>query len=228
MKLKDIPVADRPRERFLEYGVESLSTEELLAIILKTGSKKKSVREVSLEILKMAGEINKLAELSKEQLMEIDGIGLTKAIEIISAIELGKRIYLHPKVNNKLRFLNAEQIFQATRHLFLGQKQEYFYCFYLDSKNEILERKLLFMGTINRSLVHPREIFKYAYLSSASSIVCVHNHPSGDITPSREDIRLTKALVEIGRINSIPVMDHVIVGNDSYYSFYENGKIIDL
>ncbi|MDD6223772.1 MAG: DNA repair protein RadC [bacterium] len=228
MKMKDIPVSDRPRERFVQYGASSLSNEELLAIILKTGSKKKSAKEVALDLLKMAEGVEKLAEVSKEQLMTLEGIGLTKAIEILSAIELGKRIYTHPRDYHKLRFLNAEQIYDTTKHLFLGQKQECFYCFYLDSKNEILERKLLFMGTINRSLVHPREIFKYAYLSSASSIVCIHNHPSGDVAPSREDIRLTNALVEIGRINSIPVIDHIIVGRDTYYSFYENGNIIDL
>jgi len=228
MKIKDLPKEERPRERLLEYGVQNLSNEELLSIILKTGSKNHSVKEVALNILTLAGGIEKLVNLSKEQLLEIDGIGLTKAIEIISVVEIGKRIFLNSNQIQKINFRNSYEIYLATKYLFINQKQEYFYCFYLNNKNELIERKLLFMGTINRSLVHPREIFKYAYLSSASSIICMHNHPSGDVTPSREDIRLTNALVEIGKINSIPIVDHLIVSDDGYYSFYEDGRIMNL
>ena len=228
MKIKDIPVDDRPRERLIQYGVENLSNEELLAIILKTGSKKKSVKELSNEILKLSNGLDNIADITKEQLLKIDGIGLTKATSLISAIELGKRIFVGGKSINHLCFRNAYEIFINTKYLFLNQKQECFYCFYLNNKNEVIERKLLFMGTINRSVVHPREIFKYAYLTSASSIVCMHNHPSGDVTPSREDIRLTKALTELGQLNSIPLLDHIIVSDSSYYSFYEEGKILNL
>lgn len=228
MKIKDMPLSNRPRERLLESGVESLSNEELLAIILKTGSKKRSVKEVALDVLALGEKTKGFANLTKEKLLEIDGIGEIKALEIISAIELGKRIFLNPNTNQKLKWSNAGEIYEATKYLFQNKKQEYFYCIYLNNKNEVIERKLLFMGTINRSLVHPREIFKYAYLSSASSIICMHNHPSGDITPSREDIRLTNALVELGRINSIPVVDHIIVSDHEYYSFYEEGKIINM
>jgi len=228
MKIKDLPKEERPRERLLEYGVQNLSNEELLSIILKTGSKNHSVKEVALNILTLAGGIEKLVNLSKEQLLEIDGIGLTKAIEIISVVEIGKRIFLNSNQIQKINFRNSYEIYLATKYLFINQKQEYFYCFYLNNKNELIERQLLFMGTINRSLVHPREIFKYAYLSSASSIICMHNHPSGDVTPSRGDIRLTNALVEIGKINSIPIVDHLIVSDDGYYSFYEDGRIMNL
>lgn len=228
MKIKDLPKEDRPRERLLECGVQNLSNEELLSIILKTGSKNHSVKEVALDVLTLAGGIENLVNLSKEQLLEVDGIGLTKAIELISVVEIGKRIFLNSNQIQKVNFRNAYEIYLATKYLFINQKQEYFYCFYLNNKNELIERKLLFMGTINRSLVHPREIFKYAYLSSASSIVCMHNHPSGDVTPSREDIRLTNALVEIGKINSIPIVDHLIVSDQGYYSFYEDGRIMNL
>lgn len=228
MKIKDMPLANRPRERLLEYGVENLSNEELLAIILKTGSKTRSVKEVALDVLTLGEKMGNFMNLTKEQLLKIDGIGQTKALEIISVIELGKRIFLNPNQTKKLKFKNAKEIYEATKYLFLNKKQEYFYCLYLNNKNEVIERKLLFMGTINRSVVHPREIFKYAYLSSASSIVCMHNHPSGDITPSREDIRLTNALIELGKMNSIPIVDHIIVSDNNYYSFYEEGKIINL
>lgn len=228
MKIKDIPIHERPRERLLEYGVENLSNEELLAILLKTGSRRHSVKELALNVLSISGGISHLQDITKEQLLTIDGIGTTKAIELISAIELGRRIFLNNQQKEKIHFNNAYQIYSSTKYLFLNKKQEYFYCFYLNNKNEVLERKLLFMGTINRSVVHPREIFKYAYLTSASSIVCMHNHPSGDITPSKEDIRLTNALVELGKLNSIPVVDHIIVSDDNYYSFYEEGKIMNL
>ena len=228
MKIKDIPVENRPRERLIQYGVENLSNEELLSIILKTGSKNKSVKELANEVLKLSDGIDNIKNISFEQLLKIDGIGITKATSLISVIELGKRIYLNGRNIKHLSFRNAYEIYENTKYLFLDQKQECFYCFYLNNKNVVIERKLLFMGTINRSVVHPREIFKYAYLTSASSIVCVHNHPSGDVTPSREDIRLTNALVELGSLNSIPLVDHIIVSNDNYYSFYEEGKIINL
>lgn len=228
MKIKDIPKNDRPRERLVQYGVENLSNEELLAIILKTGSKNYSVKELALEVLMVSGDIENLPNITKEQLLKISGVGITKATSLIASIELGKRIFINGKTTSHLYFRNAYEIYHSTKYLFVNRKQEYFYCFYLNNKNEVIERKLLFMGTINRSIVHPREIFKYAYLTSASSIVCMHNHPSGDVTPSREDIRLTTALVELGHLNSIPVVDHIVVSDNGYYSFYEDGKIINL
>lgn len=160
--------------------------------------------------------------------MEIQGIGPTKAIELLSALELGKRLYLKVDNNQKIILRYAEDIYQYMKYLFYERKQEYFYCIYLNPKCEVIERRLLFMGTMNRSIVHPREIFKYAYLNSASSIICVHNHPSGNIKPSREDIRLTESLVELGKVNAIPIVDHLIIGDSNYYSFYEDGKILNL
>ncbi len=127
--------------------------------------------------------------------------------------------------NNHLRYTNPKDIFESVRYLFAGKKQECFYALYFNQKQELLERKLLFMGTVNRSVVHPREVFKEAYLLSASSVICIHNHPSGDVTPSMEDIRVTKALIEIGEMNGIPVLDHLIVSDDAYYSFREHGRM---
>ena len=147
---------------------------------------------------------------------------MIKAIELVASIELGKRMYLGNDNNNRLSLSNPEEIYKSSKYLFYDKKQEYFYCLYFDNKQRLIERKLLFMGTINKSIVHPREIFKEAYLLSASSIVCMHNHPSGDVNPSVEDIELTKALVEIGKVANIPIIDHIVVSNNSYYSFYEN------
>lgn len=227
MKIKDLPEMERPRERLLLYGVESLSLEELLAIIIKTGTKKHSSKHLAEEILSIYG-IDGLKDISVNGLCQIEGIGKVKAIEIISAIELGKRIVGNNRLKQKYLLKTSKEIYEFNKYLFTNKKQECFYCLYFNNKQELIERKLLFMGTINRSVVHPREVFKEAYLCSASSIVCMHNHPSGDIRPSLEDKKITNALMEIGRINGIPVVDHLIFGDTSYYSFYDDGKIINM
>lgn len=225
MKLQQLPETERPRERFIKVGRENLSNEELLSIILKCGTNGKNVREVAQEVLTKFKTIHDLQDATLDNLLQIKGIGKVKAIELLASIELGKRIFLEQPEKNNKKLLSAEDIYQEMKYLFYRKKQEYFYCLYFNNRQELIERKLLFMGTINRSLVHPREIFKGAYLNSASSIICMHNHPSGDLTPSREDIRLTKQLVEIGRITGIPVTDHIIASDDGYYSFYENNRM---
>ena len=222
--IKDIKKEERPRERFIKYGVESLPNEELLSIILKTGTKDRSVKSLAMDLLNSIDNISELKNITVNKLLSIKGIGVVKAIEIISSIELGRRIYIDKKVMKK-RLTNPCDIYLENKYLFLDKKQEYFYCLYLNNKNELIERRLLFMGTVNKSVVHPREVFKHAYLTSASSIICMHNHPSGDVIPSKDDIMFTKALVEVGRIQSIPVLDHIIAGNDNYYSFSDNGII---
>jgi len=220
MKIKDLPEEERPRERLINYGIDVISNEELIAIILKTGTKNKSVKELANEVLCKINSLSNLENISFNTFNEIKGLGKVKTIELMAAIELGKRIFLKKDNNKKLIYNNPDTIYKENLYLFKNKKQEYFYSLYLDSKNTLIERKLLFMGTINRSIVHPREIFKEAYLVSASKIICLHNHPSGDTTPSFEDIRLTKSLIEIGKLQGIDLVDHVIVGNDNYYSFY--------
>lgn len=228
MKVKDLPINERPRERLIEYGKENLSNEELLSIILKTGNGKVSVREISNNLLNYFNGIENLKNVTKEQLQNVKGIGKVQALTILSVVELGKRIYMMSNGENKILLNSSRAIYDYMKYQLYDKKQEYFYCLYVNQKKELIERKLLFMGTLNRSVVHPREVFKNAYLCSASGIICVHNHPSDDISPSREDIRLTNALVELGQVNGIPIIDHIIVGNDNYYSFYEDGKIINL
>lgn len=223
MKIKNIPIEERPRERFLEVGVENLSNEELLSIILKNGTKNKSVKDLALEILNKYN-LDNLKDVSLYELLKIKGIGKVKAIELISAIELGKRIFVSGRSIKKEKWSNPKNIYINNKYLFLNKKQECFYCFYFNNNQELIERRLLFMGTINRSCVHPREIFKYAYINSASSIICMHNHPSGNILPSKEDIRFTKSIKEIGDTFGIPLVDHIIVGDEAYYSFYEEGN----
>ncbi len=225
-KIKEIPEQERPRERLKEVGGRNVTDKELLAILLKTGTKDKNVEELAIELLKNY-KLSSFSEITMQELMKIKGIGEVKAIEMVAAIELGRRIFL--KTEKKLKKLTSpEAIWEDAKYLFLGLKQEYFYCFYFNHKQELIERKLLFMGTLNCSTVHPREIFKEACRMSASSIVCMHNHPSNDVTPSKEDILLTEKLMKIGTIQGIPVVDHIIVGNDSFYSFYEHKNILNL
>lgn len=225
-KLKDLPIEERPRERLLEVGVKNLTNTELLSIILKTGTKDKNVKDLALDIISEYKDFSKLKEASVSKLVNIKGIGKVKAIEIISAIELGRRVFTEEKHNIKKKLRDAKSIWEDSKYLFENKKQECFYCLYFNNKQELIERKLLFMGTINRSVVHPREIFKEAYLLSASSIVCLHNHPSGDVTPSMEDKNFTRSLMEIGKLQGIPILDHIIVADDCYYSFYENMNIL--
>ena len=221
---KSIPDSDKPRERLYNYGSEYLSNEELISIILKTGSKNYSVKEVALKLLETVGSIDKLKDIGISTLTNIEGIGKVKAIELKAAIELGRRVY-KSKSEDKIKLNKAISIYDYFKDVLGDKKQEYFYCVYLDTKGNYLGKKCLFIGTINNSLVHPREIFKEAYLLSANGIICIHNHPSGDVSPSKEDILLTMKIKEIGIIHGINLIDHVIIGDNSYYSFYDNGKI---
>lgn len=225
VKIKDIPQNERPRERLISLGVENLNNEELLSILLKTGSKNLSAKDLANNLLKEVGTIQKLGEINYQVLRKIKGIGDAKACSIIAAIELGKRIKQENNSLMNLQITNAEVVFEYFKNIFEDKKQEYFYCVYLDNIKKVLEKKLLFIGTINQSLVHPREVFKEALLLSASGIICVHNHPSGNILPSKDDITLTKRLIEVGNLMGIKIIDHLIIGKNKYYSFMENGDI---
>lgn len=219
-KIKDIPLLERPRERLVNNGRENLTNKELISIILKTGLKGKNVSDLSLEVLKNYS-LDELKDISINDLTKIKGIGKAKAIELIAAIELGKRIYLqNPK--EVITLDNPTSIWKDSKYLVSGKKQEHFYCYYFDNKQQLIKRKLLFIGTLNSSVTHPREIFKEAYKVSASSIICLHNHPSNDPTPSNADIEFTKVLMETGKIQGIPILDHIIVTENKFYSFYEH------
>jgi len=224
IKIKDIPIADRPRERLFKVGHQNLTNEELLSLLIKEGTRQFSAKEISSFILKEHNGINNLKTINIFQLLKIKGIGSAKASTIMAAIELGRRIYENNSDITKKKLDNPSLIYSYYKNILKDKKQELFYCVYLDNNKCLITDKLLFVGTINASLVHPREIFKEAYLTSASSIICIHNHPSGNIDPSKQDIDLTKGLVEVGKILGIKIVDHIIIGN-GYYSFFENGKI---
>lgn len=220
--IRDIPVNERPRERLVKYGVKNISNEELISIILKTGTKEKSVKELSNMILSKYSDISNLKELEIQDIMKIKGIGKVKAIELIASIELGRRVYIDKNID-ELKIKGSIDVYDYFNNLLKDKKQEHFYAVYLDNKKKVITKRLLYIGTINGSVAHPREIFKTAYLVSASFIICVHNHPSGDPTPSNEDIVFTNKLIEIGKLNNIPVLDHIVIGRNCYYSFFEEG-----
>ena len=223
MRIKDKPINERPREKLLELGKENLTNSELLSIILKTGLKGENVESIALKLLNKF-KIEELKNIELEELTSIKGIGKIKAMELLSCIELGKRIYL--KENIKLNKLSTpKDIYEYMKYIFIDKNQEIFYCLYFNNKQELINKKLLFIGTINQSLTHPREIFREAYKLSASTIICIHNHPSNDTNPSKADIVFTKNLVEIGKIQGIPIIDHIIIGKDNYYSFLENNNL---
>lgn len=223
-KIKDLPVLERPIERLINVGVENLSNEELLSIILKTGTKEKSVKELSQEILK-ENDIHELKNINLEKITKIKGIGKVKAATLLASIELGNRINRKVDTINDIKITNSEILYEYFKSIIGNKNQEYFYCIYLDNSKKVIKNKLLFIGTLNYSTVHPREIFKEAYLVNATSIICIHNHPTGNIKPSKNDIELTNNLIKVGMMLGISVTDHIIIGKDNYYSFFENNLI---
>ncbi|MBQ9181156.1 MAG: DNA repair protein RadC [Bacilli bacterium] len=223
--IKQIPKELRPRERLIKLGAKYLSDDELLSIILKTGTKGISVKDLSLNILSLSKGISNLKDMNYHQFLKIQGIGSVKACELSALVEISKRMN-EKKLNlEKIKFNNPEIVYEFYKEELKDKKQEYFNCLYLDNKKHLIKDLNLFIGTLNQSLVHPREVFKNAITLSASSIICVHNHPSGDVTPSILDKELTMRLKEVGHMLGIPVDDHIIIGNEKYYSFYENDEI---
>lgn len=227
LKFKELPKSEKPRERLISHGVENLSNEELLMIILKSGTKKYSIKELAIELLSYCKDIRNLKDMTLNKLIQIEGIGQVKAIELLAVVELGRRIYMPINEVDVINCTNPSTIIHYFNSLFIDKLQEEFYVIYLDHKKKYLDKKKLFVGSINTSIAHPREIFKYAYLLSASFIICIHNHPTGDPTPSREDENITKNLYELGNLHAIYLIDHLIIGKNNYYSFYENNHILN-
>lgn len=224
MLIRDFPKEERPRERFLQDGPQSLSNQELLALLLRTGSKEESVLQLSGRLINSFKGLRLLKEASVEELTVIKGIGEAKAIQILASVELGRRIN---NLNDQDRYVirspedGANYCMEEMRFL----SQEHFVCLYLNTKNQVLQKTTVFIGSLNASIVHPREVFKEAFKRSAASIICLHNHPSGDPSPSREDIEVTKRLVECGKIIGIEVLDHIIIGEHKYVSLKEKGYL---
>lgn len=222
--IKEIPVEERPRERFIKYPIAAISDIELIAIILRTGSNSESVIELSKRVLYKHKTLKDLSSVRVSDLTKTRGIGKAKAVQLLAAIELGKRVTKESfDALDKLH--SPANVFEYMKDELEMKTQEHFIALYLNTKGELVHQKTLFIGSLNVSLVHPRELFKYAVLNSAATIIIVHNHPSGDPTPSPQDIDLTKMLHKNSIMMDIEIIDHIIIGKDKYYSFKEK-KII--
>jgi len=219
MRIKDISKENRPRERFQRFGASALSDAELLAIILQKGTKEENVIDMSSRLISKYG-LDELSDLSLNEVQEIKGIGPAKAMQIRALFEFNKRHSL-AKIKNSI-VKSARDVFDYASKRLPGKDKEYFMILHLDSRSRIIKDEVISIGTLNASIIHPREVFKSAIKESANSIILVHNHPSGDPSPSQEDIEITKRLFEAGELLDIKVLDHVIIGNEDYWSFKEN------
>src|SRR5574342_396494 len=224
LMIRDFPQNERPRERFITNGPHSLSNHELVAILLRTGTSQESVLHLSNRHLSHFEGLRMLKAASLEEITSIKGIGKAKAIQLLAAVELGRRIsniayddrYVIRSPEDGANFVMNDMRFLS---------QEHFVCLYLNTKNQVIHKQTIFIGSLNASIVHPREVFREALKRSAASIIAAHNHPSGDPAPSREDIEVTKRLVECGKIIGIEVLDHIIIGDQKYVSLKEKGYV---
>ncbi|QPA30230.1 RadC family protein [Thermaerobacillus caldiproteolyticus] len=222
LMIRDVPKESRPRERLVMNGPESLADHELLAILLRTGTKEESALQLAHRLLHHFEGLRQLKDATIEEMTSLKGIGTAKAIQILAALELGRRISrlsYHGRYVIRSPEDGAKYVMNDMRFL----SQEHFVAIYLNTKNQVIHRKTVFIGSLNASIVHPREVFKEAIKRSAASIICAHNHPSGDPTPSREDLEVTKRLVECGRMIGIEVLDHLIIGDQKFISLKEKG-----
>ena len=214
--MQEVPSFDRPREKMVRKGPRSLSNLELVAAILGKGIKGKGVFEVASEIVKFSEK--NFERLSIEKLRNIDGVGTARACQIMAAIEFSRRFLIQEGV----RIRTDKDVFHLVSEM-ADKKQEYFLTLTIDGANNLIQKRTVFIGTLNQSLVHPREIFADALADRAAGIILVHNHPSGESTPSKEDFDVTDRLRKAGKIMGIEIMDHIIVSRNGYYSFQKNG-----
>ena len=218
MIIREMAESEKPREKALHYGIDSLSNAELLALLLRCGTKSQSALELSQVILSQVGGIHKLPQLSLNQLKEIKGIKNAKALELLGCVELAKRMQeTNDPIHTILR--SAKDAYNYMRMKLAFDKQEKFVGIYLDTQHQIIHEKVIFIGTLDSSLVHPREIYKEAISCSAAAIICLHNHPSGYCEPSSADIETTNNLREVGMMVGIPLLDHLILTKNAYFSF---------
>lgn len=220
--IKDLPEFERPREKLAKKGARSLKKEELLAILLRTGLKGKNALEIANDILVKYGD-KKLLDASYEELRNMRGVGPTKAVQILAAIELGSRLFKE-KSEKEVYINSPEDTAKELSHI-KENKKENFVVLYLDARNKLIYKETISIGSLNANLVHPREVFEPAVRYLAAQIILAHNHPSGDPEPSEDDLEITKRLAVSGKILGIEVVDHVIVAKNKFFSFKNKGMI---
>lgn len=213
----------RPREKALRQGIQTLSDLELVALLLQSGNKNRSVFDIAQDVLQKTEGLSRLLDLHVNTLMEIKGIREVKALQLIASVELCRRIMRSHAYRTEIRDTKDVLKWVQLEYGFLSQ--ENFVAMYLNTKGRIIAHKVLAIGTLNEAHIHPRDIFKEAFLQNAAGLICVHNHPSGDPTPSDDDYRFTKQLLTLAHINSINFLDHVIVAKEKYFSFRQAGEL---
>ena len=220
MQIKEMHEDERPREKALYHGIDTLSNAELLAILLKTGTRSASSLDLAYKIIQCCGGFVNLPQLTLADLVQIKGIKEAKALEVLAAIELATRLQLSdPK--EKRRIENAQDAFNYLAGKLQDQQQECLVTLFLNTKNQIIRERLIYKGGLDCSIAHPREIYKEAMACSAARIIIAHNHPSGNATPSKADIELTEMIARTGEIIGIPLLDHLIIGKNRYISLRE-------
>ncbi len=224
LSIKNWRATDRPRERLIEQGSNALEEIELLAIVLRTGTGKTNVLELSRQLLDKFRTLEGIEEASLEELQTLKGIGQMKAVELKAVFELGRRLTYKPMRSGE-SFISSEQVFNSYRGRYETVKQEEFILLMLDNKNRVIREEVISRGGLDSAIVHPREVFKVAIRASAASVLFIHNHPSGDPSPSQDDYSITSQLEEAAELLKIKVLDHVIIGSESYFSFTE-GEVI--
>ena len=225
MKLKELPINELPRERLIKVGETNLTNEELLSIIIRTGTKDTSVKEVSNNILSKVSSINDLNNITLEELSNIKGVGIVKAITIKASIEFGKRVS-NTEINNMMKLNNSDIVHNTFKSMFIGLKQERLLAIYLDNKKRLINYKIITIGTKDQTMFHPRDVIYNAIKCNASGVIIMHNHPSNDITPSKADIEMTNILINSCNVVGIPLLDHLITNSNNYYSFFkENNNV---
>ena len=219
------PEDERPRERLLRYGAGSLSTAQLMAIILRIGGKGKSAIQLAREVLHNFHSLQEIDDAALAEFSDIKGMGSAKVSQMKAAFELGKRLIQESNEWNtgNRSFTSSKDVYEYYRPIFFGLKKEKFLCALLNTKNSVVKDMVVSEGTLTSSLVHPREVFRYAIKEAAASVLFIHNHPSGDTNPSKDDITITRRLVETGRIVGINVLDHIIISDGTYLSLMEKG-----
>ncbi|MDD5313152.1 MAG: DNA repair protein RadC [Dehalococcoidia bacterium] len=223
--IRDLPSSERPRERLTKHGAEALSTTEVLALILGRGTKGESVMLTAQKLLNHFGNVQNIAAASLRELCEIKGIGVAKAAQIKAAFELGRRAEDPDYQTGGDKISSPQEAVKSVQKELKGKKKEYFYIICLDTRNRVIGKGPVSIGNLDSSIVHPREVFKYAISSLAASVIFIHNHPSGDLEPSVEDISLTKRLFEAGELLGIPVLDHIIVNDHNFLSLKSRNLI---
>lgn len=221
-RLKDLPADERPRERMMRLGAGALSHVELLAILLRTGNRKESAIHLAQRVLHDCGGLRRFAERNWDELTHINGIGPAKALELQASLELGRRVArsMLPESVALTRPQDAADLLMEEMRLL---KEEHFVVLFLNTKNRVIGRQTLSIGSLNAAIVHPREVYRAAIRRSSASILCAHNHPSGDPTPSSEDLQLTRRLRDAGELVGIELLDHLIIGEQRFVSLKELG-----